>query len=219
MLCLAAVAVLACQTPASSGQPAASGVPGEPGQSAETAGGPGATRAAAPTDCRRRIEAARLDSHESLDAVEACRFTEDGTMAAMEVLQAGGENDVIWAAIWVYAPFAADPAPLRPYVDRKDVSIRVLAAAGLVALGDAGGFGALAAAATDTTTLSGSHPPIKVRELVIGTFRRYVTAAGAPTTWTTVEEYLGTGQRWAEWISANSAELAFDDESGTWVLP
>jgi hypothetical protein len=222
MLVLATLA--ACSTAAPSGAPGASGPPGSsgvavaPGQTGTDAG-PGATRAPAPTDCRQRIEAARLDSAESLDAVIPCRFAPEGTAAAQAVLLAGGNDDVIWTAIWAYAPGATDPAPLRAYIASDTTSIRVIAAAGLVALGDASGFAVLAASASDTGPLMGSHPPISIRELVIGTFQRFVNADGAPGRWTTYEEYLTVGSRWAEWATANGSRVVFDKATGSWVLP
>ena len=181
--------------------------------------GPAPSRDPAPVDCRKRIEAANLVEPETLDSIAACRFTVEGFHAARDVLAAGGSDDVIWAAIWVYAPGAWDPAPLRPILERDDPTLRVLAAAGLVALGDETGFDVLAAQTTNRDHLSGSEPPIPIREFVVGTLYRYVGAEGAPGRWTTYEEYLTVDKRWTDWLKANDWKLTFDAETGQWIVP
>ena len=206
--------LLGCST-----SPNASTTPSGPaGESPSATDGPAKSREPGPDNCRERIEAADLLNTEAMDAIDACRFTVEGFHAARDVLAAGGSDDVIWAAIWVYATGAYDPAPLRPILSRESPTLRVLAAAGLVALGDASGFDVLAASATNADDLSGSHPSISIREFVVGTFYRYVAADGAPGRWTTYEEFLTVDKRWADWVTANAARMAFDPDTGQWVL-
>lgn len=193
-------------------------VPGSMSATGATAG-PATTGAPAPADCRQRIEAARLDDAASLDAVDACRFTVKGRDGARDALGAGGSDDVTWAAIWVYATLADDPAPLRPILDRSSPTLRVMAAAGLVALGDRTGFDVLAAATGDSSILSASHPSITIREFVVGTLFRYIEATGAPGRPTSPEERASAPARWTDWLNQHEGALTFNAETATWTAP
>ena len=216
LVAIIATVVFGCAT--SSNQSATPSGSTTPADSPSFDPGPGPSREPGPSNCRERIEAADLLDPEAMDSIAACRFTVEGFHESRDVLAAGGSDDVMWAAIWLYAPGASDPAPLRPILDREDPTLRVLAAAGLVALGDASGFNVLAASATNTENFSGSHPPISIREFVVGTFFRYVAADGAPGRWTTYEEYLSIDKRWGEWVTAHAGDMTFDSDTGQWVL-
>jgi len=174
---------------------------------------------AAVASARQLIESTDFANNGSIDEIGASvRFTSAGEQAARDVIASSAETDVLWAALWVYASAGSDPAVVRPLIDNADPSIRAMAAATMVALGDASGFDALNGLIGDETQLLGSHPPLSIREYVIGTFERYIAAAGTPTPPQTAEELGPAALAWSTWLGQNAPALHFDAADGTWKL-
>ena len=170
---------------------------------------------------RQKIASADLGNPDTIDKLEGVRFTPAGEQAAREVLASASASgrDALWAATWVYASSATEPAPLRPLLENGDASIRTMAAAALVALGDRSGFGALEASLSDADQLRGSHPPISIGGFTLYTLSRYVQAADAPEPPQSEQELADVQARWADWLQRHGNDLQFDAQSGTWNAP
>ena len=191
---------------------------------AGTPSSPGTSGSAAPvpvdaTAARAAIEAAKLDDSASLEAVARFRFTKPGADAARQVLAAGGQVDALWAAIWVYASAAADPAPLKPYLTNGEPSLRVMAAAALVASGDRDGFPVLRDSVADDTALVGSDPPATISGFAVSTLFEYVQGAGAPTPPEDAAQLGAAFAAWPPWLDAHLSAMTYDKTSGTWSAP
>jgi hypothetical protein len=168
---------------------------------------------------RQKIEAADLSNDATIAEIGSVRFTAAGEQAARDVLAAGGSDDVVWAAVWVYGSAASDPAPLRPFAVSQDLSIRAMAAAVLISLGDPSGFPALEAPLTDEDQLRGSRPPVSIDVFAVSTVFNDVTAAGMPAPPSSDSDIATVGAGLAAWLQQHAADLRFDPASGSWVLP
>jgi hypothetical protein len=155
---------------------------------------------------RSKIEAADLSNEATIDALAGIRFTPAGKQAARDVLAAGASGDVLWAATWVYASSAQDPAPLLPLLQNTDPTIRALSAAALVALGERAGFAALRASVPSVDPLRGSLPAMTVGDFAVATLTRYVETTEVPADWDT-------------WLGQHAEQLQFDPSHGVWKLP
>ena len=202
-----APAVHATQTPSSSG--AATGSV-EPTSRAL----PDATEVAA---ARQLIETANLANDDTINALEGVRFTPAGEVAARAILASTADGDVLWAATWVYASSATDPGPLVPLLANADASIRVMAAATLIALGDRAGFAVLATSLPDTGQLRGSVPPMGIGSFALFTLSRYLDAPDIPAPPASEEEIPAAAAAWASWLGGHADDLRFDAPSRTWT--
>ena len=183
---------------------------------------PESTGTAPPVDAssaRRLIEAADLARPETIDALGAVRFTRAGGEAARAVLSAGGSTDVLWAAVWVYASAAGDPATLKPILQNGDPSLRVMAAAAVIASGDRDGFTVLRDALGDDSSLAGSHPPLTISGFAVATLFQYAGGTGAPTETDDASQLAGVVDAWRGWLQSHAATLVFDQGNGTWSAP
>ena len=169
-------------------------------------------------DARRLIESADLADETSLDEIGGLRFTPAGARAAADVLASSSDDNAIWAAIWVYGSSGRDPAPLRRHLDSADASIAAMAAATVVAFGDAGGFVALARSLTSADQLRGSRPPLTISDYAKTTLRRYVPTILDQSPPDPTATPAAQAAQWAAWLDAHAASLAFDDASGTWTV-
>jgi hypothetical protein len=166
------------------------------------------------------LESADFADPATLDEIGGrLRFSAAGEWAAREVLAGAPAIHVLWAAIWVYGSAGADPAPLVPHLSHEDPSIRTMAAATVVSLGDAAGFAVLDAALADETRLVGSDPPISIRDLARGTLERWVIATGSPPPADSGEGSADPFSEWSGWLTENAADLRFDPTDGRWRLP
>jgi hypothetical protein len=161
---------------------------------------------------RTVIEAARLEDPATIGAVGAIRYDDGAVEAAAEVLAGGAQGDARWAATWVYATSGADPTPLHPLLTDPDPSIRVMAAAALVALGDAAGIPVLVALTTEAAQLRGSLPPVSVSAYAAGSLARFVTGP-AVDPGAAPDAVHGT---WQAWMDQHAAGLRFDPVTGLW---
>ena len=132
-------------------------------------------------------------------------------------LEGGASGDELWAATYVWVNGGDDPAPLRPLVADPDPAVRVMAATGLLRLGDAAGFDPLVAALADETPLRGHVPQVPAWVVATGSLARYTGIAdhGPPLDADATKRTEGQA-RWQAWLDANRATLTFDEETQLW---
>ncbi|MBI4260168.1 MAG: hypothetical protein HY658_06340 [Actinobacteria bacterium] len=166
----------------------------------------------------RVLRAAALDDPATLQEVDRIRETPEAVAAAEAILASGGaEGGVLWAAVYVYAAHGELGEPLAPLIGHADPSIRVLAASGLVARGDARGFASLIEALETDENLAGGEPPIAIWRvaaiaLVTGTGRADL---GPPLDADARIRELSRA-RWTAWLEENEGTLRFDPATGEW---
>ena len=142
-------------------------------------------------------------------AAEQGRGSDAGKQAAAASLKNGATGSELWGAVYVYSADGDDPALLAPLIEnRESASIRVLAAGGLLRLGDRAGFAALVAEVGNANMLAGSEPPQAVGEvaaIMLG------MASGARLGAT---PNAATQSAWSEWYAAHADKLRFDPQKG-----
>ncbi|HLA65989.1 MAG TPA: hypothetical protein VJP05_00670 [Acidimicrobiia bacterium] len=186
---------------------------GGPAASAPTVG----PEAAGPQAAEQIIRDVRLNDPESLAALDEIRFTETGAAAAGSLLATHLTGDLLWAATYVYASSGRDAAPLRGVLVEADATVRVMAAAGLVARGDRAGFEPLIRALTDRDLLAGSEPPQEVWTFATTTLVRYAGRQGPVQSPNAGPDELAAAKRaWEQWLRANGDSLRFDSVRGVW---
>lgn len=189
------------------------------GDGDDATGSGSAPDASAIASARQRIEGSDLTDPASLSAIDEIRFSAEGAAAAREALTRGATGDELWAAVWVYGTSGEDPTPLLPLLDDGDVSVRVMAAAAVVARGELAGFEVLVAELENAEPLSGSEPPQTVWEFALTTLERYtgeppVLLSEQPTN----EELVAAHDAWSAWFQEHRAALSFDEDAGTWSV-
>jgi hypothetical protein len=211
----------------------AAGCTGDGGGSTPTGGGGGdggggsgdggSPSAIAPTitveEATVVLEAADLTDDASLREVDAIADAQATVDAAAGLIADEATGDALWSAVYVYANGGDDPSVLVPLLAHPDPTIRAMAAAGAIATGERAGFEPLVAALTDTSTMSGSEPPLPIWEFATGTLARYtgVGENGPPFDANARRRLLGQ-ERWTAWLSENLDDLAFDPEAGGWSV-
>jgi len=166
---------------------------------------------------RSVLQAADLSKPATIAAVDRVRFTAVGEQAARELLAAGASGEALWAATWVYASSGKDPAPLRGLVTSQDATIRVMAAAFLVATGERAGFEPLVNELADEDLLAGSVPPQAVWTFAVSTLVRYAGPNGpVPPVDAPAAELAAAQAAWSGWLSGQGGKLRFDPATGTW---
>ncbi len=138
--------------------------------------------------------------------------TDEGGQAAAALLASADLPDsVLWASMLVYLASGADPGPLVPYLADSRAPLRVSAAGGLLARGDARGFDTLIAELEHGSTTAGAAWSGASWQLArwtaIGTF--------GPPLDATADQIAAGAQRWRAWWAANSATVSFAD--GRWA--
>ena len=173
------------------------------------------TTSAAVAEAARLLAAADLASPESLDAVDAVRFTDEAVDAAADAIASGATGDELWAATWVYGSSGTDPDVLAPLLEADDASVRAMAAAASLALGAVDGGSALVALLDDGGELRGSDPPLTVQTYAASSLHRFV--AGPE-----VAAAIGAADlagAWRAWWTDHLASLTFDPASRRWSAP
>ena len=170
-------------------------------------------------EARTRVAAARLEDGESLDALADLIGTETGAAAAAEALAGDVEGDALWAATYVYAASGADPGPLRTLAEHSDASIRVLAAGGLISMGDASGFDLLVAELTNEQLMAGAHGAtpiahVAAQMLVAGTGN----AELIPDPEAGTDGLAALRSAWTGWLADNRDRLTYDPVSRAWTI-
>lgn len=149
---------------------------------------------------------------EVITAAEQARGTLAGKQQAADRLRAGVTGDELWAAVYVYSVDGDDPALLIPLLSGPDASIRVLAAGGLLHMGDRAGFSALIAETANPATLTGSEPPQTIGEVAA------ILLGMASGQRIDITPTAANAQLWRDWYAANSDALKFDPGKG-WTVP
>jgi len=188
----------------------ASGAPASPVLTVAGAAEPQEVAAAAAV-----IAGAELARTETIDAVDAVRFTDAGVEAAADALAVGATGDALWAATWIYASGASDPAPLLPLLTAGDPSVRAMAASGLLARGVRDAAAPLVALVGSEEPLRGSDPPLLVGDYAAASLTRFVSgptvAAGAAR--------ADAAASWSAWLTENESIMIYDDDTGRWSAP
>lgn len=147
-----------------------------------------------------------------LAAAEKARGTAAGKQQAADRLRAGVTGDELWGAVYVYSTDGDDPALLTPLLAGGDATIRVLAAGGLLRMGDRAGFAALIAETANPAVLAGSEPPQTIGEVAAILLKM---ASGQPIGLAPTPE---NQQAWRAWYAASADALEFDPKLG-WSVP
>ena len=165
------------------------------------------------------LTAVRLDSADSLAAIEGVRLTAAGARAAGDLLKSGATGDALWAATYVYASSGDDPEPLRAVAASTGASptVRVMAAAGLLGRGEIAGFEPLIAALATSDPMDGMEPAGTTSEFAADVLERYTGAGLGPALTASEDERAASQATWQGWLDANRATLQFDRGSSAWV--
>jgi hypothetical protein len=137
--------------------------------------------------------------------------------AARESLQRGATGDELWAATFVWVNEGDDPEPLLALLDDEEVTIRVMAATGLVARGRAEGFPVLIEALTDDSALVGHEPPEQAWHRATTVLMRF-TGQGelGPPLDADNTQRAAAQERWRNWLADSGDNLTFDAEAFLW---
>jgi hypothetical protein len=165
------------------------------------------------------LKAAKLGEPESLGALEGIRFTATGTQAAAALLAGGASGDELWAATYVYASSATDPAPLLSVAGSAtaSASVRAMASAALLSLGKAEGFAPLVAVLGAAGPMEGAEPPEGAWEFAARTLERYTHAGFAEPATNDEAARTATATQWSGWLATNSGHLRFDSGTKLWM--
>ena len=165
------------------------------------------------------LTAVRLDSGDSLAAIEGVRLTPAGARAAADLLASGATGDALWAATYVYASAGDDPEPLRSIATSTGASptVRAMAAAGLVGRGEVAGFEPLIAALSASDPMDGTEPAGTTSEFAADVLERYAGTGFGPPLDATEDQRAASQAKWAAWLEANRASLRFDSPSSSWL--
>jgi hypothetical protein len=219
---------VACGGPAATAGPDATSGPTEGSTSVPSSAQPSSqplapTAAGEPADpsavaeAKGLIEAADLTDPATLQEINAhLLFTRSGGEAARAVLTTSTDLEELWTALWVYGTAEVDPAPLIPLLDHENPSLRAIAAAEAVGMGEGAGFEALAATLAEDGDVMGSEPPTSLQGFAVRTLEATIDAALTPEPAT--DDVAGTASEWSSWLSANSSGLVFDAGTRTWGL-
>lgn len=134
--------------------------------------------------------------------------------AAVGALTDGVTGDPLWAATFVCVNECSDPTPLLALIGDGDVSIRIMAATGLVARGRHEGYAPLIDALVDDTPLRGVEPPTAAWAAATQSLVRF-TGLGelGPPLDATPAQRRAAQDRWHAWLDADEDTFAFDAEA------
>jgi len=186
------------------------------GGGSSSANGPGGSDSATVGQAHQVIDATDLSDPATIAAVEKIRFTDGGVQAAREAIEAGADGDPLWAATWVYATSGTNPAPLQPLLQNGDPSIRVMAAAALVSLGEPAAFDVLVSAVATGEPLRGSFPPQSISAFATFTLSRYTGVDLGNTENASAAAIKKASDDWTAWLAQNRDDLTFDAAAKTW---
>jgi hypothetical protein len=135
------------------------------------------------------------------------------------VLASGASGDTRLFAAYVYANTGTDAAPLRPLLKDPDPSTRLIAAAGVVARGDASGFDVLVEGLGHAEPMLASKRPLRLWVFADVMLARYTGVAenGPPLDAEPAQVVAGQA-RWKTWLAANRSRLHYDSAAHSWSL-
>jgi hypothetical protein len=205
----------ACQS-ANPNQPAPSDGTAATGGTTAPAGGTNVPAGGAGVaEARAAIDAANVDDPASLQAIDGIRFTDEGAAAAAQALQAGATDDALWAATFVYGTSGSDPTVLGPAMKSDDPTVRAMAAAAVLSLGQADAARVLVALLVEDGNVRGSTPPVGIAGFALSSLARYIDGPSVPAT-TAPKDAAAS---WTSWLDAHEATMQFDTETGRWRAP
>jgi hypothetical protein len=166
-------------------------------------------------EARTLLAAANVSDPATLDAIDAVRFTDEAADAAAAAIASGAQGDELWAAVWVYGSSGTDPTVLAPVLSETDSSIRALAAASALAMGDEAGGAALVELLGVPDDLRGADPPVSVQAFAATSLARFVVGPEiAPDTAPDVIR-----DAWTGWWAEHGATISFDPATRRWTAP
>ncbi len=195
--------------PATPGGSEAASQPTPAGSTDEATSGPAFDSA------RSVIDGADTTDPDSISAIGAIRFTEEGAAAAAQAIRSGATGDTLWAATWVYGAAGTDADVLLPLLSSTDPTIRALAAAPLLAWGRREAAEELVKLLGIDGDVRGSDPPLRVSDFAGGTLARFVTGPTIATDASPADRATA----WSAWLAANGATMQFDPTTATWSAP
>jgi len=164
------------------------------------------------------LQATQVNDPDTVDAAAWLRFSDDGVAAAAALLgQTGLAAGARWAAVYVYGNGGEDPAPLVPYAADPDPSVRLIAAAALIARGRGEGFAPAVDALTDTSMVTGTLPPCPSWVLAAQTLVRATARADLGPPLDADDRLRRLSQdAWRRWLTDERPALHFDATTGLW---
>jgi len=133
------------------------------------------------------------------------------------VLDGGASGLQAWAATYVWANGGDDVAPLLALLADADPEIRVMAATGLIARGDAAGFEPLIATLTDDAVTAGFPAPVW-QNAAVALVRFTAISANGPPFDGSPKQRQTAADAWTAWLDTNRASLGFDPATALWSV-
>ncbi len=142
-----------------------------------------------------------------------------GLLAAAEkALADAADGDLKWAATWVVVNSFGDADLLVPLAADADLTIRVMAATGLLAQGRIEGFDPLINALTNEEFLIGRYPPEPAWSAATLALVRWTAVSDNGPPFDANTDQLAAAQaRWQAWFVNHQQSLHFDTNEGIWV--
>jgi hypothetical protein len=166
------------------------------------------------------LRATSFSDPATIGAVDSLWGTEAGVSAAARVLASTTPTyEVLWAATYIYAGAGGDPSVLAALINHSGPTIRLLAAAGLVARGDKRGFKPLVECLGHTEFLTWSRPPRAVWKAAAAHLAQFtgISELGPPFD-ADLAVVAASQRKWQDWLGANENRLTFDSLRGEWNL-
>lgn len=142
-----------------------------------------------------------------------------GLLAAAEAaLAAAADGDLKWAATWVVVNGFGDADLLVPLASDDDLTIRVMAATGLLAQGRIEGFEPLIAALTNDEFLDGRYPPESAWSAATLALVRWTAVSdNGPPFDANPDQRVAAQALWNTWFADHRQSLRFDANEGIWL--
>lgn len=136
--------------------------------------------------------------------------TVEGAQAAVALMAADLPDSVVWASMLVYLSGGADPEPLARFVADTRAPLRISAAVGLLARGDARGFEPLIA----ELEAGQSDPSAAWAQASLGLTRWTAIADFGPPLDATADQRAAGAQGWRAWWTRHASTVHFS--AGLW---
>ncbi len=138
--------------------------------------------------------------------------------AAEEALAQAADGDLKWAATWVVVNSFGDADLLVPLAADGDLTIRVMAATGLLAQGRVEGFEPLINALTNKELLAGRYPPEPAWSAATLALVRWTAVSDNGPPFDANADQLAAAQAlWQAWFADHQQSLRFDANEGIWL--
>lgn len=138
--------------------------------------------------------------------------------AAEQALTGAADGDLKWAATWVVVNSFGDADLLVPLAADADLTIRVMAATGLLAQGRIEGFEPLINALTNEELLTGRYPPEPAWSAATLALVRWTAVSdNGPPFDANADQLAAAQERWRAWFVDHQQSLRFDANEGIWL--